>query len=81
MGGHWLEELRRISAAGPEPLPIPVDEAIDLTRRMRACLHRSVEPGCGCAGARCALQGGAAVTHLDCFDCLRRAGSSPGGRW
>jgi hypothetical protein len=47
-------------------------EALGLVRAMKACSFRSSGPGCGCAGGRCALRLGALVSHLDCFDCLRR---------
>ena len=48
-------------------------EALALTRAMNACPFRSRGPGCGCSG-RCALRGGAIVSHLDCFPCIERYG-------
>lgn len=57
-------------AVAPEPPRPAVAESLDLTRRMRACPFRSSE-GCGCSGGRCAARGGSAVTHLDCFACLK----------
>jgi hypothetical protein len=48
-----------------------VAESWALTRRMKACPHRAVDPGCGCSGARCALKPGAVVSHRDCFACLK----------
>lgn len=49
-----------------------VAESLALTRAMGACPYRATGPGCGCGGARCALRGGRTVSHVDCFDCLRR---------
>lgn len=48
-------------------------QALALTRLMHACPFRNAE-GCGCAGARCALRGGAIVSHAECFDCAGRYG-------
>ena len=50
----------------------PVAESMGLLGRMNACSFRSRGPGCGCSGANCALRKGAVVSHVDCFDCLRR---------
>lgn len=62
---------RDLHARGLDAPRPDVAEAVELTRRMNACPFRSTE-GCGCSGARCALRGGAIVSHLDCFACLRR---------
>jgi hypothetical protein len=61
-------EDRRPAAAG-----LPVAVAMQRTQAANRCEWRSTE-GCGCAGARCALRGGAIVSHLDCFDCVGRYG-------
>lgn len=73
----------RPATARPTPTPVraatppadagrpPVHESLALTRSMNRCDFRSTK-GCGCSGARCALRGGAIVSHVDCFDCLRR---------
>jgi hypothetical protein len=53
-----------------------VSESLSLAKSMRACIFRSTDPGCGCAGGRCSLRRGAVVSHLDCFDCLRRYAGS-----
>jgi hypothetical protein len=53
-------------------LASPAEEGVRLARAMRACPYRSRGPGCGCSGANCSLRGGAVVSHIDCFDCLRR---------
>lgn len=58
---------------GSGPARRPVAESAELARAMRACPYRSTE-GCGCAGGRCALRGGAIVSHRDCFPCLERYG-------
>lgn len=47
-----------------------VAESLEMTRRMNACPSRSTE-GCGCSGGKCAARGGAIVSHIDCFACLR----------
>ena len=47
-------------------------EALALARRMRACPYRSQDASCGCSGGRCGLRRGGPVSHIDCFDCLRR---------
>jgi len=52
-----------------------VSEAIALVKAMKACPFRSTDPGCGCAGGRCALRRGSVVSHPDCFDCLQRYAS------
>ncbi len=63
-------------APSPAPAHDPdrpeVREALALARAMRACAFRSTGSGCGCAGGRCSLRRGSFVSHLDCFDCLRR---------
>lgn len=68
----WRRFVRHLHARGLDPPRPGVAESIDLTRRMNACPYRSTAPGCGCAGSRCALRGGAIVSHLDCMACLRR---------
>lgn len=61
-------------SAGPADPPDgrTMAESLALTRRMNDCPYRSRDAACGCSGGRCALRGGAAVSHLDCFDCLER---------
>lgn len=49
-------------------LPPSATEALELTKQMKACPHRSTE-GCGCSGAKCGLLGGKKVSHRDCFSC------------
>lgn len=73
-GGRRRERVAELSAgldADAHDAPRPtVAESVRLTRAMNACPSRSVDPGCGCAGARCSARGGAVVSHLDCFACL-----------
>jgi hypothetical protein len=52
-----------------------VNESLATIKAMRTCPFRSAGPGCGCAGARCALRRGSIVSYPDCFDCLQRYGS------
>jgi hypothetical protein len=66
MGARIVSVLAR-SSDGPTAA-----EALALVTAMKACSFRSSGAGCGCAGGRCALRLGALVSHLDCFDCLRR---------
>jgi hypothetical protein len=61
------------AAKAPGPESITVTTSVALTRAMKSCPFRSIE-GCGCTGGRCALRGGAAVSHLDCFPCVERYG-------
>ena len=58
-------------ARAPAPARPSAVESVDLARRMNACPRRTVDPGCGCNGGRCGARGGAVVSHVDCFDCLR----------
>ena len=62
-----------VRLAGSDPTRPDVAESIRLVRLMGACPYRSRGPGCGCSGAQCALRAGM-VSHVDCFDCLRRFG-------
>lgn len=57
----------------PSPPLIPVAESIRLTKAMKACPYRNTV-GCGCAGAWCGLRprGKQLVSHLDCFECIKR---------
>lgn len=51
----------------------PLGESLRLLRAVRACPHRTEQPGCGCnGGAACELRGSSAplVGLSDCFDCL-----------
>jgi len=74
-------KLRHICTRSARP-PTPIAaapgrpsaaEGVESVRRMKACPFRSDNPGCGCQGnGRCALRGGAVVSHRDCFSCLRR---------
>jgi hypothetical protein len=77
----WRARVRALAAAPGPPPPaagLPVAESLALTRRMKGCPHRSVDAGCGCNGGRCAARGGAIVSHLDCFSCLRsQTGAGP----
>lgn len=60
-----------VQARPPEEPPRPdVIEAVALVAAMNACPHRTIDPGCGCAGAKCGLRGGH-VAHPDCFACLK----------
>jgi hypothetical protein len=59
-----------VPASAPAVPIVPGAEAIALTRSMGACPYRSTA-GCGCGGAACSLRRGK-VSHLDCFECLRR---------
>lgn len=69
----YLRHIREL-AAGPPPTEAPsAVESLRLARAANACPFRST-PSCGCGGPRCALRGGAAVSHLDCFPCVERYG-------
>jgi hypothetical protein len=79
--GDWRAKIE----TGPPLPPLPksdqitpthhsLAESLKLIAAMRECLFRSIDPGCGCAGARCSLRQGSVVSYLDCFDCLRRFG-------
>jgi hypothetical protein len=58
-------------SAGTDRPAQPAAETVELARRMNRCPFRSTgAAGCGCG--RCGLRGGAVVSHLECFDCLRR---------
>jgi hypothetical protein len=46
--------------------------ALEQVQAMRACPYRSIDPGCGCAGAKCGLRHGEIVSYADCFECVRR---------
>jgi hypothetical protein len=65
-----------MAASGEAPKPVAtgpsVAEALALVRRVKACPFRSTGPDCGCQGGRCSLRQGAIVSHLDCFDCVRK---------
>jgi phage-related protein len=71
----WRRRMvEQVANAGTTPdvssAPHPdVAESIALTRAMHACPFRSVDPGCGCNGGRCADRGGSIVSHIDCFAC------------
>ena len=63
----------RVSGMDLQPFQgLEVSDALSLVRGMKACLFRSTDPTCGCAGGRCALRHGVGVSHVDCMDCLRR---------
>lgn len=72
-----LAHIRSRSKMGDRPRREPITpspetiQALALTRLMNDCEFRSVGPGCGCSGAKCALRGAAVVSHLDCFACLK----------
>jgi hypothetical protein len=51
---------------------MPATDALRLLARMNACPSRTRDAVCGCSGARCAERGGAIVSHIDCFTCLRQ---------
>jgi hypothetical protein len=82
-GGVPFEREWR-SDAPPPRLP-SVAEALKLIEAMKTCPFRSVDPGCGCVGARCGLRvsslpagegsrtprRGSVVSYTECFDCLR----------
>ena len=60
-----------VIVAVPGPARPPPAEAARLLRLMKACEFRSPgETGCGCG--HCGLRRGAAVSHLECFECLRK---------
>lgn len=76
-----IAHIRHRSALGPALRPVAesaelarptVAESAELARRAAACPYRATGPGCGCSGARCALRAGSVVSHVECFDCLRR---------
>jgi hypothetical protein len=60
----------RLAARGDRGRP-SARASIRLARAMTACPYRSTLH-CGCTGGRCALRGGARVSHRDCFPCLER---------
>ena len=65
-----LAESARV--AGAPALPT-VAESVLLVAAMKACPYRSTGAnGCGCG--RCGLRGGAAVSHLECFACIKEFG-------
>lgn len=71
-----LAHIRHRSEHGParrDTSRPEVRESIALTRAMNDCPHRTKLPGC-CTAAACALKGGATVSHLDCFACLKAQG-------
>lgn len=68
-----VAHVRQVCGDDPLPPHVPVSETIALIRSVKACQWRSTE-GCGCSGSACALRGGSMVSHLDCFDCIRRYG-------
>lgn len=55
----------------PEAARPAIEETIRQLGVVKRCPYRSVDAGCGCSGARCALRGHAVVSHLDCLDCVR----------
>lgn len=61
-----------VPSPAAEPARPEVAQSLALLEAMKACAFRAVAPGCGCSAARCALRGGAPVSHPDCFDCVRR---------
>jgi hypothetical protein len=62
-------------ARTPEPQP-PAGETIRLLAIVKRCPFRSIDPGCGCSGARCALRPAAiaVVSARECLDCVRQFG-------
>jgi hypothetical protein len=66
--------VRRATGRPGPARAVPLGESLSLLAGLRACPFRSRDSGCGCAGARCALRGGAVVSHRDCFDCLKTYG-------
>jgi hypothetical protein len=67
----WGMSHRETKAADPRP---NVVEALERVQAMHACPYRSIDPGCGCAGAKCGLRHGEIVSYPDCFECIRRYG-------
>ena len=68
-----VSESRRVASA---PAPIPPAESLALVQLMKACPFRAAgTTGCGCG--HCGLRGGAAVSHLDCFACIKQYGDPP----
>lgn len=68
------------SGSPPELVVVAVErpetaETVAQVREINRCPYRSTV-GCGCGGARCALRGGALVSHLDCLPCVRRYGGA-----
>lgn len=64
-----------VDAASTPPANPTLAEDMRLIREAKACAFRSRGPGCGCSGHRCALRGGAIVSHLDCIPCVRTYGA------
>jgi hypothetical protein len=65
----WDMGHRETKAAEPRST---VAEALEQVQAMHACSYRSIDPGCGCAGAKCGLRHGEIVSYVDCFECIRR---------
>lgn len=65
----YVGVIERESHGVYRPEPIPPTEVVELIRVVRACPFRSVTTGCDCG--RCGLRHGAAVSHVDCFACLK----------
>jgi len=53
---------------------LTVVEALERVQAMYACPYRSIDPGCGCAGAKCGLRHAEIVSYADCFECIRQYG-------
>jgi len=70
--GVILAESRRLASEPVRPTPA---ESAALVRAMRACPYRSAgSTGCGCG--HCGLRAGAAVSHLECFACIKQHGAA-----
>ena len=61
-----------VSESGPPAAGPSTVQAVAEIAAMKRCPYRAVWPKCGCSGARCGLRSGAVVSHLDCFECVRR---------
>lgn len=66
---RWILERRWEPGAVPESDRPTVARSLGLARAMGRCPFRS---RCSCSGGKCALKGGAVVSHRDCFACLER---------
>jgi hypothetical protein len=69
----WAMANRVPEAAVKNQRPTVV-EALEQVRALHACPYRSIDPGCGCAGAKCGLRHGEIVTYAECFECIRQYG-------
>jgi hypothetical protein len=73
---RYREVLKQFALDGRpdlEPL-IPTAVSVRLLAAMKQCPFRSVDPGCGCSGGRCALRHARPVNHRECFACIQRYG-------